>query len=154
MDGKSPESKVDALAFALALKESRKLSNDVSFHDGVYVEQYSRLLPSWSLTPNVDDEVVLGTWLSGGVVISTEFFRRLSNLTGWMPAGDLAEIVKAAGFNIPASAAMLAKSKPRSQGKNEAKFSIAKEIVEAEQSQFSKESDKPKTFKLPGRTTA
>ena len=43
-NGTSPESKVDALAFAFALKESRKLSEDVSFHDAVYVEQYSRLL--------------------------------------------------------------------------------------------------------------
>jgi hypothetical protein len=97
-NGKSPESKVDAMAFAFALKESRKLSEDASFHDAVYVEQYSRLLPGWTLTPHVDDEVVLGTWITGGVVISTESFRRLTNLTGWMPAGDLAEIINAAGF--------------------------------------------------------
>jgi len=38
-NGKSPESKVDALAFAFALKESRKLSEDASFHDAIYVEQ-------------------------------------------------------------------------------------------------------------------
>lgn len=44
-------------------------------------------------TPHVDDEVVLGTWITGGVVISTESFRRLTSLTGWMPVGDLAEIV-------------------------------------------------------------
>ena len=86
------------MAFAFALKESRKLSEEASFHDAIYVEQYSRLLPAWTLTPHVDDEVVLGTWITGGVVISTESFRRLTNLTGWMPAGDLAEIVKAAGF--------------------------------------------------------
>ncbi len=151
-NGKSPESKVDALAFAFALKESRKLSEDASFHDAVYVEQYSRLLPTWTLTPHLEDEVVLGTWITGGVVISTESFRRLTNLTGWMPVGDLAEIVKAAGCNIPADAGLLAKRKPVSQAKNDAKAAIAKEaVVEPNQLQTPEEPVEAKVFKLPGR---
>ncbi|EPP5630912.1 ATP-binding protein [Vibrio cholerae] len=150
-NGKSPESKVDALAFAFALKESRKLSEDASFHDAVYVEQYSRLLPAWTLTPHVDDEVVLGIWITGGVVISTESFRRLTNLTGWMPAGDLAEIVKAAGFSVPADAGLLAKRKPASQAKSDAKAAIAKEVVDPEQPQAPEEPTEAKVFKLPGR---
>ena len=150
-NGESPESKVDALAFALALKESRKLFEDVSFHDAVYVEQYSRLLPAWTLTPHVDDEVVLGTWITGGVVISTESFRRLTNLTGWMPAGDLAEIIKAAGFTVPADAGLLDKRKPGSEAKSDAKAAIAKEIVEPEQPQPPEEPAETKVFKLPGR---
>ncbi len=92
--GKSPKNKVDAIAFSLAIKESRKVSADVSFHDAVYVEQYSRLLPTWTLTPRVEDEMVLGTWLAGGVAVSTESFRWLTTLTGWMPPGDLAEIIE------------------------------------------------------------
>lgn len=150
-NGKSPESKVDALAFAFALKESRKLSEDVSFHDAVYVEQYSRLLPAWTLTPYVDDEVVLGTWITGGVVISTESFRRLTNLTGWMPAGDLAEIIKAAGFAVPADAGLLAKRKLASQPKTDAKATIGKEAVDPEQPYSSEEAAEAKVFKLPGR---
>jgi len=118
---KSPDSKVDALAFSIALKESRNLSKDVSFHDAIYVEQYSRLLPTWTLTPHVEDEVVLGTWLTGGVVISTDSFRRLTNLTGWMPAGDLVEIVKAAGFHVPAGAGLLTKRKPASRSETDKK---------------------------------
>jgi hypothetical protein len=151
-NGKSPESKVDALAFAFALKESRKLSEDVSFHDAVYVEQYSRLLPAWTLTPRVDDEVVLGTWITGGVVISTESFRRLTNLTGWLPPGDLAEIVKAAGFSVPAGAAMLATRKPALQSKANVSAAIAKEaVVELEQPQTPREPVEAKIFRLPGR---
>lgn len=150
-NGKSPESKVDALAFAFALKESRKLSAEASFHDAIYVEQYSRLLPAWTLTPHVDDEVVLGTWITGGVAISTESFRRLTNLTGWMPAGDLSEIIKAAGFTVPADAGLMAKRKSASQAKTDAKAATAKEAVEPEQPQPSKESVKAKVFKLPGR---
>lgn len=150
-NGKSPESKVDALAFAFALKESRKLSDDASFHNAVYVEQYSKLLPAWTLTPHVDDEVVLGTWITGGVVIATESFRRLTNLTGWMPAGDLAEIVKAAGFSVPADAGLLAKRKPASQTKSDAKLAFAKEAVESEQPKAPEVPAEAKVFKLPGR---
>jgi hypothetical protein len=152
-DGKSPESKVDALAFASALKESRKLSKDASFHDAVYVEQYSRLLPTWSLTPHVDDKIVLGTWITGGVVISTESFRRLTSLTGWMPAGDLVEIIKAAGFSVPANAGLLAKRKPASQAKTDVKVPIAKEaVVEPEQLPAHKGPAEAKVFELPGRS--
>ena len=151
-DGKSPESKVDALAFAFALKGSRKLSGDVSFHDAVYVEQYSRLLPAWTLTPHIDDEVVLGIWLTGGVVVSTESYRRLSSLTGWMPAGDLAEIVKAAGFSVPAGAALLATRKPALQSKVDATAAIAKEaVIEPEQPQTPRGPAEAKMFRLPGR---
>lgn len=150
-NGKSPESKVDALAFAFALKESRNLSADVSFHDAVCVEQYSRLLPVWTLTPHVDDEVVLGTWITGGVVISTESFRRLTNLTGWMPAGDLAEIVKAAGFTVPADAGLLAKRKPASHAKTDSRAAITKEAVEPEQPQSPEKPAEAKVFRLPGR---
>lgn len=150
-NGKSPDNKVDATAFAFALRESRKLSEDASFHDAVYVEQYSRLLPAWTLTPHVDDEVVLGTWITGGVVISTESFRRLTNLTGWMPVGDLAEIVKAAGFSVPADVGLLTKRKPASQAKSDAKATIAKEAAEPEQTQVPEEPAAAKVFKLPGR---
>ena len=150
-NGKSPGSKVDALAFALALKESRKLSEDVSFHDAVYVEQYSRLLPAWTLTPRVDDELVLGTWMTGGVVVSTDSFRRMTNLTGWMPASDLAEIIKAAGFSLPADAGLLAKRKPTPQANTDAKAIMARETLESGQLQAAKEPADAKVFKLPGR---
>ncbi len=150
-NGESPESKVDALAFAFALKESRKLSEDVSFHDAVYVEQYSRLLSSWTLTPHVDDEVVLGTWITGGVIISTESFRRLTNLTGWMPAGELAEIINAAGLNVPTDVGVLAKRKRTSQSKSVSKVVITEEPVEPEQLQSYEGRAEGKVFKLPGR---
>lgn len=152
-NGKSPETKLDALAFAFALKASRRLTEDASFHDAVYVEQYSIMLPTWTPTQHVADEVVLGTWITGGIVISTESFRRLTNLAGWMPACDLAEIIMAAGFCVPADSGQLAKRKPTSQAKNERKASIAKEfMIEPDQLQKPEEPTKTKHFKLPGRT--
>jgi len=149
--GKSPDSKVDALAFSIALKESRNLSKDVSFHDALYVEQFSRLLPTWTLTPHVEDEVVLGTWLTGGVVISTDSFRRLTNLTGWMPAEDLVEVVKVAGFHVPASAGLLTKREPASRSETDEKTTIDDATTEPEDSQTPPDNGEPKVFRLPGR---
>ena len=149
--GKSPDSKVDAIAFSLSLKESRKLSAGASFHDAIYVEQYSRLLPTWTLTPHVEDEAVLGTWITGGVLISTKSFRRLTNLTGWMPPGDLAEIVKAAGFCVPAYAGLLTKHKPGSRTQTDEKTAIANSAVDREQTQSQAYKAEPKVFTLPGR---
>ena len=93
----------------------------------------------------------MGTWITGGVVISTESFRRLTNLTGWMPACDLAEIVKAAGFSVPADAGLLAKRKPASQAKTDAKAAIAKGAAEPEEPQTPEVPAEAKVFKLPGR---
>lgn len=150
-NGKSPDSKVDALAFSFALKESRKLSKDASYHDAIYVEQYSRLLPTWTLTPYVEDEVVLGTWITGGVVISTDSFRRLTKLTGWMPAGDLAEIVKAAGFKVPPDAEYPAKHKPSHQSKTDENINRDVATIEREQPQLLDNTVEAKVFNLPGR---
>jgi SpoVK/Ycf46/Vps4 family AAA+-type ATPase len=68
-----------------------------------------------------------------------------------MPAGDLAEIVKTAGFSVPADAGLLAKRKPASQAKTEAKTAIPKEAVKPEQPQSPEELDEAKVFRLPGR---
>ena len=151
--GQGPENKIDALSFALALKESRKFSKEVSFHDAIYVEQFTRLLPTWTLTPHVEDEVVLGTWLTGGVVISTDSFRRLANLTGWMPTDNLADIIKAAGFDVPADAGLLTKQSPASQARTEGKATMSKEAADVG-SELGQSQEKPgvaKIFKLPGR---
>lgn len=104
--GETLKNKVDALAFAAALKETRKLLEKVSFHDAIYVEQYSRLLPTWTETPPVDDETLLGLCLTGGVALPATDLRRLTNLTGW-PTEDLRQIVTAAGFPVSADGSEL-----------------------------------------------
>ena len=148
--GKPPENTVDALAFALALNESRKLLKDASFHDALYIEQYARLLPTWTLTPAVDDEVVLGTWLTGGVVMPTTSFRRLAHLTGWMPAGELAKIVTAAGLAIPANVALLDRRKSASTQQIEGNATTGKEAANYKTG-TAPELAEVQVFKLPGR---
>lgn len=147
----SPASKVDAIAFALALKESRKICPEASFHDAIYVEQYSRLLPAWTLTSCVDDATVLGTWITGGVLISTNSFRRLTSLAGWMSAGDLAEIVAAAGLPVPADAGVFTKSRAASQIDKTAKAARTPSSIEAEEAESLEHNVERDSFRLPGR---
>ena len=96
----SPSNKVDAISFAVAMRETRRILADASFHDAIYVERYSRLLPTWTITPSVTDDIVLGTWLTGGVAISVNTFRRLNGILSWLSSEALKDIVRAAGLPI------------------------------------------------------
>jgi len=80
----SPDTKADGLAFALSLRETRKIDADLPLHDAIYVERYSRLLPTWTVSEASTDEEILGRWLTGGVAIPATSFRRLSSLLGWL----------------------------------------------------------------------
>jgi hypothetical protein len=56
----------DAISFSLALKKTReKISKYISLHDGIFLEKYSLILPVYSLTEYVDDDYVLGNWITG-----------------------------------------------------------------------------------------
>lgn len=44
--GKSPRTKSDALAFALALKATRVIDAESPLQDALYIEKISRLLPT------------------------------------------------------------------------------------------------------------
>ena len=149
--GRATRSKVDALAFSLALKETRKLAKDVSFHDALYVEQYSRLLPTWTLTPQVEDDIVLGTWLAGGVITSANSFRRLSKLAGWVSPSDLADIVVAAGFPAPSNAELIGGRKPRLGRSSGRKGGVEEASAQSGLPQPDMEGSEIGRFVLPGR---
>lgn len=97
----SPDTKSEGLSFALSLRETRKIDADVPLHDAIYLERYSRLLPTWTVSERKLDEEVLGRWLTGGVSIPATSFRRLSSLLGWLDKNDVADLVREAGFTIP-----------------------------------------------------
>lgn len=90
--------KSEALSFVDALVATRRIDSETSLHDGLYVEKFSRLLPTYTLSPKVGDDVVLGTWLSGGVPVSVTAYRRLRSLVGSLTDSELREIVERAGF--------------------------------------------------------
>jgi hypothetical protein len=99
----SPNSKSEALAFAEALRATRARDPESALQDGIYVEKLSRLLPTCSLSPRVSDDVVLGSWLTGGVPVSVSAFRRLRSLVGWLGEPHLREVVQRAGFSLSPS---------------------------------------------------
>ena len=139
----------DAIAFATSLRESRKIVKDVYFHDSIYVEKYSRLLPTWTLTSPVSDESVLGFWLTGGVNMSTDSFRRLCSLLTWLDVDSVLKVIEIAGLSV-----------------NEETYTVTFEQQQDDEKQINEESPqkklssqknpivinkKDKSFELPGR---
>jgi len=146
IEGKSPDSKAEALSFAMAFKATRTVDGESPLQDALYVEKISRLLPTYSISSRTDDDVVLGYWLTGGAPVSAKAFRRLRQTMSWLGAGHLKDVVQAAGFEVfeivPATKRRTApdENKP----------------IPAEQSRepsatTTKETDKPAVFELAGR---
>lgn len=100
VDCRSPEDKNEALAFATALRVTRTIDPQSPLQDAVYVEKFSRLLPTYAITSRAEDDVVLGYWLTGGAKVSAKSFRRLSQMLSWMGAEHLRDVVLAAGIEV------------------------------------------------------
>lgn len=101
--GRAPASKSEALAFAQAFKATRERDHDSPLQDALYLEKFSRLLPTYSISSRTDDAIVLGYWLTGGASIPATSFRRLSQTLSWLDPRHLKEIVEAAGFPVTES---------------------------------------------------
>lgn len=145
-EGRSPRTKTDALAFAIALKASRDHDLESPLQDSIYVEKISRLLPTYSISSKTDDDIVLGYWLTGGATISAKSFRRLNQTLSWLPPSSLKEIVEAAGFEVD-EVVSTAKSKRKPNTKES-------QQVQKDEEQVPRTSDlksSSKSFELPGR---
>ena len=99
-DCRSPKSKSEALAFATAFRETRAIDPDNPLQDAVYVENLSRLLPSYSITAKINDDIVIGYWLTGGAKVSAKSFRRLRQMLSWLDSEHLRDVLQAAGFAV------------------------------------------------------
>lgn len=99
-EAKSPNTKAEALSFALALKATRDIDVDSPLQDALYIEKITRLLPTYSISSRTGDDVVLGYWLTGGTNIPATSFRRLRQSMSWLGASHLKDVVQAAGFKV------------------------------------------------------
>jgi len=99
-DCRSPRDRSEALSFASALRETRAIDADSPLQDAVYVEKLSRLLPTYATASRMDDDVVLGYWLTGGAQVSAKSLRRLSQMVAWLGVGHLREVISAAGVTV------------------------------------------------------
>jgi Cdc6-like AAA superfamily ATPase len=95
----SPASKSEALAFATALKQTRELDAATPLQDAIYAEKLSRLLPSYSLSSPKGDDIVLGSYLTGGIEVSVYAGRRFRAITNWLPDAARDAVVEAAGLS-------------------------------------------------------
>lgn len=144
-DGRSPNTKAEALSFALALRATRSLDKVSPLQDAIYVEKISRLLPTYSISSRTDDETVLGYWLTGGASISAKSFRRLRHMLSWIGAAHLKEVVNAAGFEVtevvPAERARPTPAQDRTAARAKDKQPAGEKANDIKRS----------TFELPGR---
>jgi cell division protease FtsH len=99
-EAKSPNTKSEALAFAVALKSTRAIDKNSSLQDAIFVEAISRLLPTYANPAGIDDAAVLGRWLTGGANISAKSLRPLQQLMSWLPAAQLKEVLDGAGIEV------------------------------------------------------
>lgn len=145
-----PRTKEDGLAFVLSLRETRSIDPEVPLHDALYVERYSRLLPTWTVSPAMSDEKIVGRWLTGGVSVPVTSFRRISDLLVWLAKEEVAELVEAAGFGTPhESEAAAVRHRPdhRSFGQDTTSTPRARTGWEKER----RRSIRPRRFRLSGR---
>jgi cell division protease FtsH len=96
----SPSTKGEAMAFAAAMRETRTLDSETSLHDGLFLEKLSRVLPTYTDEAKVTDDVVLGSWLSGGLQLSVFPLRRMQKILSWLDTEHLKDLVECAGFEV------------------------------------------------------
>lgn len=147
-DCRSPEDKNEALAFATALKATRDIDPESPLQDAVYVEKFSRLLPTYGITSRADDDVILGYWLTGGARVSAKSFRRLRQTLSWMGAKHLRDVVQAAGFEV---SEVMPVDEPRPASPIEEPDVARTETESTEQLSRREPNSQPKPFELPGR---
>lgn len=149
----SPKTKADATAFAVSMRETRLVAEDVPLQDGIYVERLSRLLPTWTVSEKVDDKSILGRWLTGGVSVSTSSFRRLTSLLGWLDRNDVKDVVEAAGIDMPSGIGAV-QTKRRKSTPSTADFQktkSAKHVGDLDDTDGAAIPSQEQEFTLPGR---
>jgi cell division protease FtsH len=99
-DCRSPDNKNEALSFAESFRITREIDRESALHDAIFVEKISRLLPTYSLSARISDDIVFGTWLTGGVPVSVQSFRRLRSLMSWLGAPHLRDVLVKGGFQV------------------------------------------------------
>lgn len=143
-DCRTPNSKSEAIAFAAALRVTREIDPQSPLQDAIYVEKFSRLLPTYGITPRMGDDVVLGYWLTGGANVSARSSRRLRQMLTWLEGGQLADVLRAAGIESDAVPSSDGSQRRNSEG------DVAKGDGRSPQPESSTLSE-GKKFSLPGR---
>ena len=99
--GPYPENNGQVEAFSIAFNTAVRLFPEVDLRDAVYIEEYSLILPGEQSVDSPQNECIYGKWLTGGVNISANAFKRISQFMSWLPAESLNKSFELAGFSVP-----------------------------------------------------
>lgn len=97
-DCRSPQTASEALAFAKAFRSTRDIDPDSPMRGAIYLQRLSRMVPTYETSEPMEDDVVVGSWLTGGARVSAKSFRQLRSMMTWMSPEQLRDVVAAAGF--------------------------------------------------------
>lgn len=97
-----PNDKYEALGFAAAIRRTRQKEKNEQLSGGIYCERYAVILPVPFTEEVLADDILLGSYLSGGVSVSCFSERRLQSLVPWITKDDLIEICSTANLKLPA----------------------------------------------------
>lgn len=100
--GPYPEDDGQIEAFSIAFKAANDRFPDTDFHDAIYIEEYSLLLPVSSGRSPAESGSVYAKWLTGGVNISIASFERVHGILSWLSKAALKKSAQLAGFEIAA----------------------------------------------------
>ena len=103
-DGPFPENNGQVEAFSIAFKTATDLFLEADFHDAIYIEEYSLLLPTSFEKSTETSGLVYGRWVTGGIGISIDSFDRVSKIMSWFPKQSLRKSAQLAGFDVPETA--------------------------------------------------
>ncbi len=98
-NGPFPSTFAQAKSFAIALKRTRDIPGTVSVGDGIFIEKYSSVLPTYTGCTD-DDALTLGRFLAGGVGISVKDYDKLCRFVSWMRPEAIADIINTAGIEV------------------------------------------------------
>lgn len=98
--GPFPEDNGQIEAFSIAFKTTKDLFPGADVHDAIYIEEYSLLLPVSFEDGFVDNGIIFGKWLTGGINISINSIDRVSKIMSWLPKEALKKAASLAGFEV------------------------------------------------------
>lgn len=134
-----PDEYSECQAFVTSIAASRKIEPAVSFHDGIYIERLSRVLPCYTPAPATDDEVIAGFWMTAGVSVPLSAHRRIRSLVPWLEKDEILSLAAVLDTEIDSEVVLDGPTKPRTPKPK-------KKTVESDDSTMPSQG-----FQLPGR---
>lgn len=131
--GPFPENYKQARTFAKAMASAREKGIKLSFADGLFIEKYGSLLPTYT-EELIADDYVLGSFLTAGVNTSVFDADKFVRFMSWLSPDAIADILKASNLEIPKQIVIQEKK-------------LSPEV----ESSRSDNNTKDNRFKLPGR---